>query len=170
MKRSNTLVVLVLAILAAAPALAGAAAPSSFAGVWVLDKGKSQLAGPMAQVDSMTWTITQDEKNLSIDSASSVQGQDRPAQKSSYNLDGSPTTADIGGRMPGKATMSAKWLDAGKTLELKAVRNFEVQGNQITATTTDHLEIADGGKTLKVHRVTESPRGSQEATMVFNKK
>src|SRR5262249_20593286 len=117
MKRSNTLVVLVLAILAAAPALAGApvrgeagapvrgeaGAPSSFAGVWVLDKAKSQLAGPMAQVDSLTWTITQDEKTISIDSASSVQGQDRPAQKSSYNLDGSPTTADIGGRMPGKA-------------------------------------------------------------------
>ena len=72
--------------------------------------------------------------------------------------------------MPGKATMSAKWLDAGKTLELKAVRNFELQGNQFTATTTDHMEIANGGKTLKVHRVSESNRGSEEATMVFNKK
>jgi len=162
------LLVLVSAVMAST--IVFAAAPTSFAGTWVLDKGKSQLAGPMAQIDSLTWTITQDDKTLTIDAASSVQGQDRPSQKTAYNLDGSSTTADIGGRMPGKATLSSKWLDGGKSLELKTIRNFEVQGNQVTATTTDHLELGDGGKALKVHRVTESPRGSQENTLVFTKK
>ena len=168
MKRSISIAAVVCAVMVAVSVMA--AAPTNFAGTWVLDKAKSELTGQMAQVDSITWTVTQDDKQITIDSAVSAGGQDRPAQKSSYNLDGSETTAEMGGRMPGKATLKAKWLDSGKSLELKAVRNFEVQGNQVTATTTDHLELAEGGKVLKVHQVSESPRGTQETKFVFNKK
>ena len=37
-------------------------------------------------------------------------------------------------------------------------------------TTTEHWELADDGKTLKVHRKSESPRRPQESTYVFTKK
>jgi len=38
------------------------------------------------------------------------------------------------------------------------------------ATATEQWELADGGKTLKVHREAETQRGAQEWNYVFNKK
>ena len=93
-----------------------------------------------------------------------------PAQKVTYNLDGSETTAEMMGQGgPSKATLKAKWA-SDSVLELRSVRNVNFQGNDVTITTTDHWELADGGKTLKVHRTTESPRGTNEAKLTFTKK
>jgi len=145
------------------------AAPSNFAGTWTLDKSKSQLPGQMATAD-ITWVITQDDKQLSYDAKVVVDGQERPAQNYVYKLDGSETTAEMTGRMPGKATRTAKWTNDGKVLELKQVQKVNVQGNDVTINVTEHWELADGGKTLKAHRVTETPQGTREQTMVFAKK
>src|SRR5260370_41193719 len=44
-------------------------APANFAGTWSLDKTKSQGLDPrMQNAESVTWTITQDDKQISIDS------------------------------------------------------------------------------------------------------
>ena len=45
-----------------------AAAPTSFAGSWTLDKSKSQGLDQRTQnAESVSWTITQDEKTISIE-------------------------------------------------------------------------------------------------------
>src|SRR5467141_2445460 len=47
---------------------ASAFAPANFAGTWSLDKTKSQGLSPRMQgADKVTWTITQDDKTISID-------------------------------------------------------------------------------------------------------
>jgi hypothetical protein len=149
---------------------AAAAAPTSFAGTWALDKAKSEpLPRNLQNVDSQTLVVTQDDKQLTVETKTVAGGQERGGQKMTYNLDGSETTAEMGGRMPGKATLKAKWMDGGKSLELQTVRNINAQGNEMTITTKEHWELAEGGKVLKVHRVSETPRGNQEATLTFNK-
>jgi hypothetical protein len=149
---------------------AAAAAPANFAGTWVLDKAKSEpLPRMMQNIESLTWVVTQDDKHLTLETKAVAGGEERPAQKSTYNLDGSATTVETGGRMPGKATLTAKWLDDGKILELQSVRNVNMQGNDVTITTKEHWELAEGGKVLKVHRTSETPRGSQESKMVFTR-
>lgn len=146
------------------------AAPANFSGTWSLDKSKSEgLQGRMANVDQ-TWAVTQDAKTFTIDKSFSGGEQPIPSQKSTYNLDGSETTMDMTGRMPGKAALKAKWQDDGKILELSSVLKTNVQGNDVTITTTEHWELADGGKTLKVHRVSESPQGTRETKLTFAKK
>lgn len=145
------------------------AAPGNFAGTWVLDKSKSELPqGPMGAADQ-TWTVTQDDKQLSYEAKVTVDGQERPATTATYKLDGTETTAEVQGRMPGKATRKAKWASES-VLELTEVRNVTFQGNEFKITTTDHWELADGGKTLKVHRTTETPQGNRESKLTFNKK
>ena len=145
------------------------AAPANFAGTWSLDKSKSEgLQGPMASVDQ-TWTITQDAKTLTVEVKFSGGQREMPSQKRTYNLDGSPTEVEMGGQMPGKATLTAKWKDDGKSLELTSKRNVNVQGNEVTITTTERWELDGGGKTLKVHRKSESPRGTQESKLVLVK-
>src|SRR5437588_3673798 len=48
---------------------ASAFAPANFAGNWSLDKAKSQGLDPrMQNAESVIWTITQDDKQISIDS------------------------------------------------------------------------------------------------------
>src|SRR2546422_11561793 len=43
-------------------------AAANFAGTWTLDKAKSQGLSPRMQgADKVTWTITQDDKTISID-------------------------------------------------------------------------------------------------------
>ena len=84
-----------------------------------------------------------------------------------YNLDGSETTGDTGrGKFVRKATLSSD----GKTLELTSKTTFQGQdGNEITTTNTDKLSLSGDGKTLTVARHSESPRGPQDSTLVFNK-
>ena len=72
--------------------------------------------------------------------------------------------------MPGKAALKAKWQGDGKILELSSVLKGQMQGNDVTITTTEHWELADGGKTLKVHREQETPRGKRETKLTFVKK
>lgn len=167
MKRFLLACGLVCALMAGAWAYAS---PANFSGTWVLDKAKSEgLAPQMADID-VTMTVTQDDKQLTTETKYTGGAQERPSQKATYKLDGSETTAEVAGRMPGKATLKAKWLDDGKTLELNTVRNVTIQDNPVTITQKEHWELADGGKVLKIHRTTESPRGTQEAKLTFNKK
>ncbi len=45
-----------------------AAAPTSFAGTWTLDKSKSQgLSQRFQNVESITWTVTQTDKTITIE-------------------------------------------------------------------------------------------------------
>jgi hypothetical protein len=73
------------------------------------------------------------------------------------NLDGSePANESQGG-----TTYTAKWINDGRTLEIKTTGD---------ASATEQWELADGGKTLMVHREADTQRGVQEWNYVFKKK
>jgi hypothetical protein len=150
--------------------LAVSAAPPNFSGTWVLDKQKSQgLRGPMANAD-ITLTVTQDDKQLTVETKYAGGGREMPAQKATYNLDGSETTAETTGFMAGKATYKAKWSNDGKTLELQTTIKGSRDGNEFTRTTTEQWELTEGGKVLKIVRKGEGRNGPFESTLIFNKK
>ena len=162
-----------------------AAAPANFAGTWTLDKSKSQgLSGRMQNAESVSWVITQTEKEITIEEK--VTGGNPPAGgpggapggqgrgmgggfggPRTFNLDGSETSGEMGrGKFVRKATLSSD----GKTLDLTSKTTFQGQdGNEVTSTTTEKLSLSGDGKTLTVSRHSESPRGNQDSTLVFNK-
>ena len=157
-----------VSVLAASVWAAGAA--TNFSGTWGMNKSKTEgLPQQMANIDSLTWVVTQNDKTITVESKTVAGGQARPSQPLTYNLDGSETTAELGGQMPGKANLKAKWMDDGKILEISAVEHRSAQGNEFTATRNEHWELAEGGKVLKVHRKSENPRGAQETKYVFDK-
>jgi hypothetical protein len=172
------------------------APPASFAGTWTLDKAKSKDLPPqMENVESLTLTVTQDAQQLTVDTKvarkEAAEGAGGPPpgaggppggggggrggrgggmmgpQNVAYKLDGSETTLDTGGR--GTATVKAEWQNGGKTLKLTTKRTFNFQGNDVTSTTTEVWDLSGDGKTLTVQRTSESPRGTQSSTLVFNK-
>lgn len=157
-----------------------AAAPADFAGTWTLDKSKSQGLNPRQQnAESVSWVITQTEKEITIEEK--ITGGNPPSGgpgggrggmgglfgPRTFNLDGSETTGDTGrGKYVRKATVSGD----GKTIELVTKSTFSgPDGNEIQTTSSDKLQLSADGKMLTVNRRSESPRGTQEATLVFNK-
>ena len=172
-----------LAVLAAS-----AAAPANFAGTWSLDKAKSQgLSQRMQGADKVTWTITQDEKTISIDQKTEggappaggggggggtgggggMGGGRPPAGPTAYNLDGSETTADVTGRMTGKSTFKATW--AGTNLELSRKSVLNGPNGEMTTSESRKLALSGDGKVLTATVHSENPGGPQDSTLVFNK-
>jgi hypothetical protein len=169
--------------------LALAFAPAtSFAGEWALDKSKSELPQMMANIEGMTLTVTQDDKQLTAEykiifpegAGPGGGGGGRPGggggggrgpNKSTYSLDGKKTTVST--ETPNGAFTTdyeAKWSADGKTLELKTVRHVNFQGNAMDLPTTEKWELSADGKTLTVNRTSESPRGTTSSKLVFTKK
>jgi hypothetical protein len=178
MKRLFLITGLMTAFMLAAVA-ANAQPKTNFAGNWGLDKAKSQgLDNRMQQVDSIVWAITQDDKTISIESkitggqapAGGGGGGGRgPSGPRTYNLDGKEVTTDGGGQMGGTNTLKATWSADPATLELSSVRAGSFNGQDFKATTVDKMTLSSDGKTLTVVRHSESPRGTTDATLVFNK-
>jgi hypothetical protein len=175
-----------------------AAAPANFAGTWTLDKSKSQgLNRRMQGADSVTWTITQTDKTITIEEkltggqmggggggaagtppagtppAGAPQGGGRGGMMGgmggprTFNLDGSETTADMG---RGKVVRKATWSSDGSTLEFVSKATFQNQeGTEITSTTNEKLSLSGAG-VLTVTRHSEGgPQGPQDSTYVFTK-
>ncbi|HET9525842.1 MAG TPA: hypothetical protein VFO99_06735 [Pyrinomonadaceae bacterium] len=178
-----------------------AAAPTSFAGTWTLDKSKSQgLNQRIQNAESVSWTITQTDKTITIEEKVTGGQGDGPGRGGNapsgappaggpppgggqggpgrgmgggmmggprtFNLDGSETSGETG---RGKFVRSAKWASEGKTLELVTKTTFQGPDGEMTATSTDKLELSADGKMLTATRHIESPRGPQDSTWVFSK-
>ena len=175
-------------------ALAATVLPAAdFAGTWTLDKAKSQGLDPRLQnAESVQWIITQDDKKISIESKVTAGqlpagappagaapaggppgggggGGRGPGGPRSFNLDGKEATSEAGGQMGGTNTTKATWAADAKTLELVSVRTGNRDGTEFKFTTTEKLTQSADGKVLTVQRHSESPRGPQDATLVFNK-
>ena len=161
--------------------VAASAQKTSFAGTWTLDKTKSQgLSQRMQGADKVTWAITQDDKTISIDQK--VEGGQAPqggggggggmgggggrppAGPVAYNLDGSETSMEMG---QGKATLKATW--SGGTLELVRKSTFNGPNGEVTSTNSQKLSLSGDGKVLTAVVHSESPRGTTDSTLVFNK-
>lgn len=158
--------------------VAATAQKTSFAGMWNLDKAKSQgLSQGMQNADKVTWNITQDDKTISIEQKTEggqqgggggMGGGRGMGGPQTYNLDGSETTADVGGgQMTGKATSKATW--SGATLELSRKTVFEGPNGEVTSLNSRKLSLSGDGKVLTAVMHSESPRGTTDSTLVFNK-
>ncbi|MDX6529075.1 MAG: hypothetical protein QOH41_1365 [Blastocatellia bacterium] len=165
---------------------ASAFAPANFAGTWSLDKAKSQGLDPrMQNAESVTWTITQDDKQISIDSkvvagapaagaptgpggggGMGGGGGRGPGGPRVYSLDGKEATTEAQG---GSNTTKATWSGDGKALELSSVRTGSRDGNEFKFTTVEKLSLSGDGKVLTDVRHSESPRGAVDSTLVLNK-
>ncbi len=86
-----------------------------------------------------------------------------------YLLDGKETTAELEGRMPGTATLKAKWAKDRKALELSAVRQVDFQGNSVTFTSKETWKLSEDGEVLNLQRTVETPHGTDTVKLTFRK-
>jgi hypothetical protein len=150
---------------------------ANFAGSWTLDVSKSKLS-ERSPIESMTMKVTQTDKEISVETKTVRKqrpegeargGMGRPGggmmgggdATRTYSLDGKETSAD-------DVTLKSNFELDGK-LKLIQTRSFEGPMGTVTIRTVETWQFADEGKTLKVTRDTETPRGKQSSEMVFTK-
>jgi TonB family protein len=169
MKKKITLTMIISLFLAAA--VQAQTAKSNFAGDWELDAVKSKLPETM-QVDSMTLKVSQTEKELKVESVSkrAKGGARGGTQNIAYNLEGKETEVEVGsGTLAGKEIRKASVTADGK-LNLNVTRNFNGETGNVTMKINEIWELLDEGKTLKVVRYMETPRGATNAELYFTRK
>jgi TonB family protein len=157
---------------------------TDFSGNWELNTVESKMDERM-RIESMTMKVDQTGKEITVGTFTkravptdgSGGGMNRGGggqggvtpQALTYSLEGKETKAEVGGgRMAGTATLTASMESDGK-LNLSSTRNIDTQMGAMTITVKETWELADGGKTLKITRTTESPRGTQNSELVFTK-
>jgi hypothetical protein len=96
--------------------------------------------------------------------------------KVTYSLDGKETTVEMEGREDGRTppggslAVKANWKNNGKVLELQSTRKINTpDGDERSMTGKDRWELSNDGQTLTVKRSVETPMGSNEVKLVFNK-
>ncbi|MEP7037321.1 MAG: hypothetical protein ABI891_03165 [Acidobacteriota bacterium] len=172
--------------------MAGQMKTPNFTGNWELDKAKSKLP-ETSRVESIALNVTQTDKELKVETTTKRgaptevkrpdnggammggamrgngsgmgRGMMDGTQSVTYSLDGKETKLETPGIPGASATLKANTEKDGK-LKLSTSR----QMGEMAMTNQETWELLDGGKTLKVIRNTESPRGSQIWEMYFTKK
>lgn len=152
------------------------AATPDFSGDWELDASRSTLPDTLP-IESMTLKVSQTEKDLRVETVAKMnqargamrRGGGGGAQSTVYSLEGKETTLDVGsGAMTGKEIRRASVTADGK-LNLTVTRSFKNETGDVTMKTNEIWELLDAGKTLKITRYTETPRGATNAEMYFTK-
>ena len=157
---------------------------TDFSGNWELDTLNSRMDERM-RVEAMTMKVNQTEKAITVGtftkrSMPTTDGdgvQKRVegvmAQTLTYSLvpgmavEGKTLSSDN----PNMETNTLKAaLESDGRLKLHSTRSFETEAGKMEIKVDEVWELADGGKTLKVTRTTESPRGINSFDLVFTKK
>jgi hypothetical protein len=141
-----------------------------YSGEWALDKNASKLSGKMANIESMTITVTQRGSELTAATVSKrvsfPQGSEEPV---TYNLMGGEIKTDMN-ISNAAGTIKTRGRSEGGKLNLKAERNIKTQVGNYSVVTRETWELSADGATLKIKRETETPQDTMSADMVFTKK
>jgi hypothetical protein len=83
-----------------------------------------------------------------------------------YKLDGSESTAELGGPMHSDATSKAAWVKGNKELKLALTGNSEDGGG---VNLKEQWKLSKDGEHLLIDRTLRSPNGSKTVHLIFDK-
>src|SRR5215217_6361946 len=148
-------------------ALAAHAAAPNFAGTWTLDKSKSQgLNQRLQNADSVTWNITQTDKEITIEEK--VTGGGGPGGPGGAPAGGAPAA---GGSPPAGGQGGGQGGGRGMGMGMGGPRTFALDGSETTGEMgrgkfARKATVSSDGKTLElVSKVTfQTPDGNEVTT------
>lgn len=176
----------ILAAIALASAAAFAQKAPNFAGIWTLDKERSEL-NDRSRIETMKMTVAQTADSLEVATETKRSAPEGGGQgpaggrggmgggrfgggdgKFTYSLtERETTTEQATPRGPVPVTLSAQF--EGATLKLSQKRTFSGQMGEITATSSEEWSLSADGKTLTVKRSLAGPMGTNTSNLVFTK-
>ena len=140
-----------------------------FTGNWQMSRELSEgLQSSLAKTDVFL-KVEQTAGQIKIEQRVKFRGRDQSVTVFTYNLDGTTSEAPVSRPAPGKAQLQARWLDKGRTLELRSTLKAKVEAEELTVTTREYWELLDRGKVLKINRTRELPNETQTSRLIFDK-
>ena len=157
---------------------AGEVKASTYAGSWKLDVEASNMG--RRQVKSMTMTVNETETEFSysrkaeFESNGQRQGRRGFGRRGNRGGGGSQTFKfDASGKETSqearRGTTKLSMSKSDGKVVLNQVRSFEGPMGEMEIKTVEKWSLSEDGKKLTVVSVTETPRGTREATLVFVK-
>jgi len=135
---------------------------------WVLDKEKSTIQGRMTEwLVGLEMVTTIDGEDLKIECNYKTYDQD-VTDIVELKLGGEEVTRDFMGI--GKIKSRAKWDVYQESVIVNSEATFTGQNGTFTFTQKDHLSLSEEGENLILKRETDSSSGTQNHTLIFNKK
>lgn len=162
-----------LAAALAALVMQSPAKPADYSGKWQLDVARSRnLPAFYAGISSHTLDVTQTPTHLGVGVVIGLRGT--PQQDTirfDYVLDGSEVhtrspVRTAQGRVEIPITLQARMDDAG-AVHITITRQLQTPAGPRTVTGTEEWRLSDGGTTLTVRRLDETPQGPIDTDMVF---
>jgi len=164
--------------------LSAASFAQSYAGTWELDKAASKLEGRSKNIESMTATITQTEKEITVATdtkrAAPPEGSGMGGGRgmgggmggtdtATYSLDGKETKAERQGPMGTIPVVLKAKVSEGK-IKLTRDSTINTPMGTMTMTISDTLSLSADGATLTIKREQTTSNGSSTNTFVLKKK
>ena len=143
------------------------AANPNFSGVWNLDQEKSEMGqGGRMGMTALKLTITQDEKQISIDRFTSSEFRGDVTTTDKVTLDGKETvnSSDFGDRK-----MTATFAADGKSLTIQSAMEMNREGQTFHINTTEIWTLTEDGAVLKIDQTRTSSRGERQSVLYYNK-
>ena len=135
---------------------------------WVMDKEKSTIEGRMTEWLARLEMITiVNGEELKIELNYQTYNQDF-TDVIELTLGGEEVTRDLLGR--GESTSRAEWDEYRTSVFVYSKSTFEGDMGTFKFTTEDHFSLSEDGQIMILKRKTESERGTQNHTIIFNKK
>ena len=148
-----------------------AAAPTSFAGTWTLDKSKSQGLDQRTQnAEGISWVITQDEKTISIDQKVTGGGGGQSGAGAAPAAGSAPSGGGGGGQGAGQGAGQGGGRGMGG-----GPRTFNLDGSETSGETGRGKFVrkaawSSDGKTLELSTKTTLQGPEGEVTITSNDK
>ena len=148
-----------------------AAAPTSFAGTWTLDKSKSQGLDQRTQnAEGISWVITQDEKTISIDQKVTGGGGGQSGAGAAPAAGSAPSGGGGGGQGAGQGGGQGGGRGMGG-----GPRTFNLDGSETSGETGRGKFVrkaawSSDGKTLELSTKTTLQGPEGEVTITSNDK
>ncbi len=159
-----TFVSIIVIVLGATMLFAG---NPNFSGVWNLDNEKSEMGqGGRMGMAALKLTITQDEKQISIDRFTSSEFRGDVTTTDKVTLDGKETvnSTDFGDRK-----MTATFSEDGKSLTIKSDMEMNRGDQTFHINTTEIWTLNEDGSVLKIDQTRTSSRGERQSVLYYNK-
>ena len=141
---------------------------ADFKGEWAFNEQKSKLAEGRGRMAAQKMKVSQDGDALVIDRTSNTPNGETVSYTDKLTFDGKTSESTVFGNSKKKST--AAWSSNGEEMTINSTINFERDGNTFEVKITEVWKLLDGGKTLSIDYTSVSQRGTNNQTLVYDKK
>jgi mannan endo-1,4-beta-mannosidase len=140
--------------------------PPSFSGLWILNEEKSQFGRTSPGSAPAYLEIADHGNSLAIRTTHVIEYADNHVTEETISLDGSESKSEF---MHAPRVTTAHRSSDGAAIEMNSTTRLPWAAPGATTKETESWSLRDGGRALSIHRVTSSPAGRRESTLLFEK-